>query len=299
MTVYGVHAGTEGASIEAVLAYWRKVESLGFGWISVWDHFYPLTDRGGSGSFESVASHAALALATSRARVGVLVYSVGYRHPAVLANAVSTIDHLSGGRAEASLGAGWAEVEYDGYGLAFPAVRERIDLLAEGVECLAGLLHHDRFSFDGRHFHLKDASLGVHPVQRRLPVWVGGMGEKRVIPLAARVADGWDSPLGPSAEEFARKVRVLERECERIDRDPNSIHRSAHVGVVRDEQELRDRFGASESGSVAGCVLFGSDEQLLNGIKAFEQAGADQVLFAGAIRYGTEQLERIAALLHL
>lgn len=113
MTVYGVHAGTEGASIDDVLNYWRRVESLGFAWISVWDHFYPIMGGDGSGSFESVVSQAALAMATSRVRIGVLVYSVGYRHPAVLANAIATIDHPSGGRAEASLGAGWAKNEYD------------------------------------------------------------------------------------------------------------------------------------------------------------------------------------------
>jgi alkanesulfonate monooxygenase SsuD/methylene tetrahydromethanopterin reductase-like flavin-dependent oxidoreductase (luciferase family) len=297
MTVYGVHAGTEDSSIDDVLAFWRLVESLGFGWISVWDHFYPIMGAGGAGSFESVASQAALAMATSRVRIGVLVYSVGYRHPAVLANAISTIDHLSGGRAEASLGAGWAKDEYDAYGLAFPGVGERIDVLTEGVECLAGLLHEERFSFVGKHFRLQDASLGVRPSQSRVPVWIGGMGEKRIIPLAARVADGWDSPLGPSPEEFSQKVGVLERECERIGRDPASIRRSAHIGLVRDEQELRERFGTYGYTGVTGAVLFGSDDRLLDGIKSFEEAGADQILFAGAVREGTAQLERVATLL--
>jgi alkanesulfonate monooxygenase SsuD/methylene tetrahydromethanopterin reductase-like flavin-dependent oxidoreductase (luciferase family) len=296
MTLYGVHAGTEGSSTDDVLAYWRTVESLGFEWISVWDHFYPIMG-GGAGSFESVASHAALAMATSRVRIGVLVYSVGYRHPAVLANAVSTIDHLSGGRAEASLGAGWAKVEYEAYGLAFPGVGERIDMLTEGVECLAGLLREERFTFEGRHFQLKDASIGVRPVQPRVPVWIGGEGEKRTIPLAARVADGWDSPLGPSASDFARKVGVLERACEAIGRDPASIHRSAHVAMVRDEEELRERFGSYDYSVTDGAVAFGSDDQVLERIKAFEEAGADQILFAGAIREGTEQLERVAALI--
>jgi len=292
MTLYGVHAGTEGASIDDVLTYWRKVES-------VWDHFYPILGGAGAGSFESVATQAALAMATSRVRVGVLVYSVGYRHPAVLANAISTIDHLSGGRVEASLGAGWAKDEYDAYGLPFPDIGERIDMMVEGVECLAGLLHEDRFSFDGRHFQLREASLGVRPVQARVPIWVGGMGEKRTIPLAARVADGWDSPLGPSAQEFERKVQVLERECQRIGRDPSSIHRSVHIGLVKDEQELRDRFGDYKVTDVGGAVLFGSDQRVLDGISAFEQAGADQILFAGAVREGTEQLERVAALLNI
>ena len=299
MTRYGVHAGTEGAAIQDVLAFWRTVESLGFEWISAWDHFYPIMGGGGAGSFESVATQAALALTTSRVRLGMLVYSVGYRHPAVLANAVSTIDHLSGGRAEASLGAGWAKVEYDGYGLPFPTVGERIHMMEEGVQCLAGLLHEERFTFRGTHFRLDDAALGVRPVQARLPGWVGGEGEKRTIPLAARVADGWDSPLGPAAPDFARKVGVLERECERIGRDPSSIRRSAHIAIVRDQEELRERFGSSDETVAGGAVVWGSDDQVLERIREFEDAGADQILFAGAVREGTGQLERAAALLAL
>jgi alkanesulfonate monooxygenase SsuD/methylene tetrahydromethanopterin reductase-like flavin-dependent oxidoreductase (luciferase family) len=298
VTVYGVHAGTEGATVEETLALWRKVEDLGFQWLSVWDHFYPLAG-GPSGSFESVASHAALASVTSRVRVGVLVYSVGYRHPAVLANAVSTIDHLSGGRAEVAVGAGWAEGEYAAYGLPFPPVGERMDMLEEGVQCIAGLLHQERVSFEGRHFRLTDACLGVRPVQERVPVWVGGTGEKRLLPMAARYADGWDAPLSPTAEEFAHKVRVLERACEAIGREPASISRSAHVSVVRDEQEMREQFGDYTYDNAPGGVLFGSDGQVLDGIKAFEEAGADQVLFSGFVTTGAEQLERVSALLGL
>ena len=299
MTRYGVHAGTEGSSIEDVLDFWRTVESLGFGWISVWDHFYPISGSEGAGSYDSVASHSALAMVTSRVRIGVLVYSVGYRRPAVLANAIATIDQLSGGRAEASLGAGWAKPEYDSYGLPFPELRERMDILAEGVECLAGLLHNERFSFEGRHFQLHDASVGMRPVQEHVPVWVGGLGEKRVIPLAARVADGWDAPLGPTAEDFARKVGVLEREAAQVGRDPGTIRRSAHLGLVRDERQRDERYGREEDAAVRGGVLFGSDAQLLDGIRAYERAGADQVLFAGTVAEGTEQLERVAGLLGL
>lgn len=299
MTRYGVHAGTEGASIEQVLAYWRRVEALGFGWISVWDHFYPIMGGGGAGSFEAVASHAALAMTTSRVRIGVLVYAVGYRNPAILANAISTIDHLSGGRAEASIGAGWAQAEYDAYGIPFPPLGERLDAMAEGVETLGRLLHEDRVTFEGAHVRLRDAGLGVRPVQAHVPVWLGGMGEKRTIPLAARFADGWDSPLGPSADVFGRKVEVLERECGRIGRDPGTIRRSAHIGLVRDEQHSRELYGDYQGPDVGGAVLFGSDDRLLEGVRAFEDAGADQVLFAGSVVEGTEQLERIAGLLGL
>jgi alkanesulfonate monooxygenase SsuD/methylene tetrahydromethanopterin reductase-like flavin-dependent oxidoreductase (luciferase family) len=293
VTVYGVHAGTEGASIAEVLSFWRKVESLGYGWISVWDHFLPMSAS--TGSFESVSSHAALACTAQRVRVGVLVYAVGYRHPAVLANAISTIDHLSRGRADVAIGAGWAEAEYHAYGIPFPLARERLDQMEEALQCLAGLLHNERFNFQGRHFHLTDAALGVRPLQARVPLWVGGVGEKRVLPMAARYADGWDAPLQPSPKEFAHKVQVLERACEDIGRDPASIHRSAHVAVVEDEAQARARFGDQQ----VGGVVWGSDGRVLDFINSYVEAGADQVLIAGALRWGADQIERAAGLLKL
>jgi alkanesulfonate monooxygenase SsuD/methylene tetrahydromethanopterin reductase-like flavin-dependent oxidoreductase (luciferase family) len=300
MTRYGVHAGTEGASLEECLEFWRRVEALGYEWISVWDHFYSLmggaSDRG---SFDAVVSQAALAMATTKPRIGVLVYSVGYRHPAVLANAISAIDHLSDGRAEVAMGAGWHESEYRAYGLPFEPPVVRLDKLEEGVQCLSGLLRDERFSFGGKHFRLEDASLGVRPLQERVPVWVGGMGEKRTLPLAARIADGWDAPLQPSAEEFAHKVNVLEQACEAIGRDPASLRRSAHVAVLRDEDQVKERFGDYEYDSAPGGVIWGSDDQVLEGLKAFEEAGADQILLAGNITWGTDQLERTAGLLGL
>src|SRR5690349_8367002 len=106
MTRFGVHTGLHNTTTDDLLALWRAVEDMGFDWISIWDHFYAADLAGGPVCLEAVAAHAALACATSRVRCGSLVYCVGYRHPAVLANAITTIDHLSGGRAELGLGAG-------------------------------------------------------------------------------------------------------------------------------------------------------------------------------------------------
>src|SRR5918998_2894773 len=105
--VLGVHTGLQNTTVEELRALWRRIEELGFEWISVWDHFYA-ADLTGPHSLEAVAAHAALALSTERVRCGTLVYCAAYRHPAVLANAAVTIDHLSGGRAELGIGAGWA-----------------------------------------------------------------------------------------------------------------------------------------------------------------------------------------------
>ncbi len=125
------------------------------------------------------------------------------------------------------------------------------------------------------------------------------MGEKRTLPMAARYAEGWDAPLQLSAEEFAHKVEVLERACEAIGRDLGAIRRSGHVAVLRDEDEVRERFGNYEYASRPGGAIWGSDDQVLEGLKGFEEAGADQILLAGNIAWGTDQLERAARLLGL
>src|SRR5215210_6626480 len=127
MTVrFGVHTGLQNTTVEELRSLWARIEDLGFDWISIWDHFYA-ADATGSNCLEAVASHAALACATERVRCGSLVYCAGYRHPAVLANALATIDHLSGGRADFGIGAGWAVDEYSAYGIPFPSAGERLD----------------------------------------------------------------------------------------------------------------------------------------------------------------------------
>ena len=183
MTVFGVHAGLQNTSMEALRALWRRIESLGFGWISVWDHFYSATLGDDPECLEAVATHAALACDTTRVRCGSLVYSVGYRHPAVLANVICTIDQLSGGRADFGIGAGWSQIEYDAYGIPFPPVGVRMDQLEEAIQCVRALLRQDRADFEGHWFHLRDAQCVPKPVQPDLPIWVGGGGEKRTLRL--------------------------------------------------------------------------------------------------------------------
>ena len=165
MTVFGVHAGLQNTSMASLRALWRQVEDLGFDWISVWDHFYSATLTEEGECHEAVATHAALACDTSKVRCGSLVYSVGYRHPAVLANAISTIDHLSGGRADIGLGAGWSEIEYRAYGIPFPAVKVRLDQLEEAIQCVRGLLRDETTTFKGEWFELHDARCDPKPVQ--------------------------------------------------------------------------------------------------------------------------------------
>src|SRR5918995_375431 len=127
---FGVHTGMQNTTVDELRDLWRRAEDGGFDAISVWDHIYS-SDLRSYDCHEAVAMHTALACATTRVRCSCLVYCAGYRHPGVLAKAIATIDHLSAGRAEIGLGAGWAEAEYAAYGFRFPPIGKRLDLLDE------------------------------------------------------------------------------------------------------------------------------------------------------------------------
>lgn len=298
MTLFGVHAGLQHTTADELRSVWRRIEALGFGWISIWDHFYGATGRPDDAAcLEAVAMHAALACSTTKVRCGSLVYSVGYRHPAVLAKAITTIDQLSGGRAEMGIGAGWAQVEYDAYGIPFPSPKVRLDQLEEGIQCLRGLLHHEVTSFRGNYFSLNEARNEPRPVQPKLPIWIGGGGEKRTLKIAAKYADGWNVPFIAPAD-FARKCTILDQHCDTVDRPASEIKRAVNTGLAWTEESLQQQFGAIAD-FVRPGVLTGSDEQVLDTIGRYVDAGADQVNIALRCPFDLEALERLSVALGL
>jgi len=176
----------------------------------------------------------ALAQATERLRVGVLVTGIHYRHPAVLANMASALDIISGGRLELGIGAGWNEEESGAYGIELGTVTERFDRFEEACEILKGLLSQETTTFDGQFYQLKDArNEPKGPQQPHPPFCIGGSGEKRTLKITAKYADHWNF-VGGTPEEFARKRDVLAAHCADIGRNPGEITLSAHVRLGED-----------------------------------------------------------------
>jgi F420-dependent oxidoreductase-like protein len=263
----------------------------------VWDHFYAATRGDDAECLEAVATHAALACDTSRVRCGCLVYSVGYRHPAVLANAIATIDHLSGGRADIGMGAGWSQIEYDAYGIPFPPVKVRMDQLEEAIQCVRGLLREERTTFTGEWFQLRNARCEPKAVQAELPIWVGGVGEQRTLRIAARYADAWNGPF-LAVDAFRHKREVLHRHCEDAGRDPASIRCAVNLGLAWTEESLVAQFGGLAE-HVRPGVLTGSDAEVLDRIGAYVDAGADQVNLSLRAPFDVDALDRFAEALKL
>ncbi len=298
MTVFGVHAGLQNTDTDTLRALWRRIEDLGYGWISVWDHFYSadMAAEGGS-CLEAVATHAALACDTSTVRCGSLVYCVLYRSPAVLANAIATVDQLSGGRADLGLGAGWHQPESQAFGIPFPSAKVRLDMLEEAAACIRSLLREERTTFSGEHFRLDDACCEPRPVQAELPIWIGGSGEKRTLRIVARHADGWNVPF-VSPEQFAAKRAVLHRHCDDVGRDPGEIRCAVNVGLAWTEESLLHQFGGIAE-FVRPGVLGGTDQEVLDRIGEYVENGADQVNIALRAPFDAEALERLADALAL
>ena len=213
---------------------WRWFEALGFDSLWLPDHFFPTMGRDYP-MFEAWTLLSGLAMVTSRARIGILVSSNTFRHPALLAKQAVTVDHLSEGRLELGIGAGWFVEEHEVFGLEFPETRERVDRFAEAVELVDRYLSGDQTSFEGTFYRLDGAYNRPAPVQKPRPPLVMGAHGPRMLRLVARYADTWNSFAPP--EELARRNRHLTEICEEIGRDPASIKRSMFYGVNQSREE--------------------------------------------------------------
>ena len=298
---FGIHTGLQKATFEELRRLWRFADERGFDWASVWDHFYPIFAAADGPCLEAIASMTALACETHRVRVGCLVFCMAYRNPAVLANAAVTIDHVSGGRLELGLGCGWHEAEFGAYGIPFLPMRERLDQLDEGVQIIRSLFGNESTTFEGRYHRLRDARCEPKPVQARPRIWIGGTGERRLLRIVARHADGWNAPfLGPDV--YAHKNAMLNRWCETERRDPRSILRSVNVGlaIARNETEasrkrevLAEAFGRSFA-SREPALLLGTPDRVAERIQAYEKAGVEWMMLSLRSPFDWEGIELFA-----
>ena len=229
---------SQNATIEQYRAVWRIADEAGFDHCWCMDHFATLGGRDDGPIFEAWTLLAAMAATTSRTRIGCAVTGNTYRHPAVLAKAAVTVDHLSGGRLEFGIGAGWAENEHTMLGLPFGTAGDRADRLEEACQVIRSLWTQERVSFAGQHYQLTGAVAEPKPVQQpHPPIWIGGAGRRRTLRITAQYASVWNAP-GGSPEEVADLSGVLDRHCAEVGRDPGEIRRSVQVRMPATPHEL-------------------------------------------------------------
>jgi F420-dependent oxidoreductase-like protein len=263
---------------------WKDVRQLVVhcdqsGWDGMYfaDHFMPDDPRGvpaDGAVLECWAVLAALAAETQQLRLGSLVSGNLYRHPAMVANAAATIDHISDGRFVVGLGAGWQVNEHAAYGIDLLDVGPRLDAFEEACVVITSLLGQQRTTFSGGHYRMTDAPCDPKPVQAHLPLLIGGSGEKRTMRIAARYADEWNAWGSP--EDFARRTGILEAHCSAVGRDPGSIVRStqALVYLSTDEKWL----APLRRESSARSRLLGTPAELVEQVAAYDAVGVDELI---------------------
>ena len=216
----------------------RRADRLGFDTLWTWDHLYPIVGSWEGPILEGYTVLTGWAMATERIRIGLMVGANTFREPALTAKIATTLDHVSGGRAILGIGAAWFDREHTAYGLRFgEGPPERLRWLAEALPVIRGMLHGETPSAAGPRYAAREVRNDPPPVQERLPLLIGGGGEKVTLRLVARYADA--NNLGGGVEAVKRKEAILLEHCEREGRDPAEIERTASMGsvIIRDSRD--------------------------------------------------------------
>ena len=248
-------------------------EATGYDGIWLADHFLP-EEPELIPVHESWITMAALSRDVPRVRIGTMVTGNTYRHPAILANMVATMDNLNEGRSVLGIGSGWQKNEHEAYGIEYGTVGSRLRMLDEACQIFQGLFNNDYFDFDGEFYRLNHAPLEPKPKQEKLPLMIGGGGEKRTLRTVARFADEWN--VWGSPQDLTQKISVLEQRCSEVGRDVAEIQKSAVGLLIITESEDESAEIRKNLGSRGGLV--GTPDQLRSIVAEYRAAGVDEII---------------------
>ncbi|MEA2608036.1 MAG: hypothetical protein QOJ75_279 [Chloroflexota bacterium] len=277
-----------------------RADHLGYDQLWTWDHLYPIVGSPDGPMFEGYMALAGWAGVTKRATLGLMVGANPFRNPGLVVKMVTTLDHVSGGRAVLGIGGAWFETEHTAFGIDFgTGIGERLNRLDEAVELMSGMLRSGRGSARGIAYQARDARNNPGPVQDRLPILIGGGGEQKTLRTVARYADMWNI-ANADPETAAHKLDVLRRHCDEIGRDPAEIEMSISLGptLIRDDDAEADRAIAAIHERNIGtdrAILHGSPSMLAERIREYQAVGFTNVLYHLAPPFDDETLERFIA----
>ena len=296
----GINSWNQYSDWPSFLAAQQRADRLGFDSIWTWDHVYPIVGSADGPIFEGYTAMAAVASTTERASVGLLVGANTFRDPSLVAKMVTTIDHISGGRAVLGIGGAWFEKEHTAFGLEFGASPgERLRWLGEALPILRGMLDGEPPTTSGR--YVTKAALNLPaPVQEHVPILVGGGGPQVTLRLVAEYADMNNiGRLTPA--ELAEKDAVLISHCESVGRDESTIERTAGVGTpfIRDSREeaftvMADVFADNGDARTWTGMPVGAVEHVVDHCKPYLDAGYRHLIFGSPAPYDQETIERLA-----
>jgi F420-dependent oxidoreductase-like protein len=302
--------GQEGVSWEEWTALADVSERAGLDGLFRSDHYLSVTGRRERASLDAWTTLAGLAERTTTLRLGVLVSPVTFRHPSVLAKSVATVDHISGGRVELGLGAGWNECEHEAYGFAFPDLPERMEMLEEQLEIVRRQWTEEKATFAGRHYRIDECPALPKPLQQpHPPVIVGGQAGPRSIGLAVRFADEYNTLLAGVDDCRERKVRLVDA-CEQAGRDPATLSLSLmstcvvgtdRAGVVERTRRVLEAWGSADRdpeevlSERAARWIAGTPDEVVARLRELEAAGVERVYLQHLDHADLEMLELVGA----
>jgi F420-dependent oxidoreductase-like protein len=296
--------GQEDVGWDDWVALAQACDRLGFEALFRSDHYLSVDGVGERGSLDAWATVCALAAVTSNVRLGTLVSPATFRHPSVLAKNAVTADHISGGRVELGIGTGWLEREHAAYGFPFPPMGTRMEMLAEQLEIIAGSFADGPFSFAGKHWSVDALDARPKPVQRPLPLLMGGSAMRRGAALAARFASEYNV-VHVTPEEAAERRGRLEAACRDAGRDPATLTFSLMHGFLigAGEAELRARAERLSEwqrrrvtpDDLRGNWLAGTPDEVIARLREYEAVGVERVMLQHHLYRDIEALELIAA----
>jgi F420-dependent oxidoreductase-like protein len=290
MTTFGLQLPNFSLGVGDNALFDRVVETAtagedgGFASLWVMDHLYQLPALGGEDApmLEAYTLLGAIAARTRQAQLGTLVTGVTYRNPAILAKQVTTLDIVSGGRAILGIGAAWHDIEHVAFGVDFPSAGERLDRLEEALQICTAMFTEDAPSFTGKHYRVERVRNLPRPIRGRIPVMVGGGGEKRTLRLVAQYADACN--VSGDLETVRHKLDVLRGHCADLGRDPAEIRNTRLsslflVDTPEQSVETRDMItGMAGEEFVAGCTI-GTADEVVEQVAAMVDAGIDEPIF--------------------
>jgi len=261
-------------SFADVIALAKHVERTG--WDGIWyaDHFMPNAPDTSAPWPEAWMTLAAIGAQVPRVRIGTLVVGNTYRHPTVLAKMAATLDHITGGRVVLGLGAGWQENEHKQYGIPFYTTGERLGRLDEACQVIKSLFSEPKSNFNGKYYQLTDASLEPKPVQKPMPLLIGGGGEKRTLKITAQYADEWN--VWGTVDTLKAKMAILDGHCKTVGRNPKAIQRSAVALLfMSDDATYLKRMRDSK---IPQAANIGTPEEIRDIVAQYQAIGVDELI---------------------
>jgi len=298
---FGIQTGQQGIAWNEMLDLWQKVDAWGYDSLWNFDHFYPIFVDPEGPCFEGWTTLSALAQATKRARIGHLVNGNTYRHPCVTAKMAATLDHVSGGRLNLGIGAGWFELEHRSFGIDFKTIPGRLEALDEACQIIRGMFTQPKTTVHGKHYTVTDAMCLPKPLQQpHPPIMIGGTGKKVLLKLVAKHADMWNA--SGSAETMRELIDVIKRHGDRLGRDTAQIEKTVMLPLCYNAAEPRQEFMCNLIANMRQTtpqaarqqIMIGDKQECLDTIDRYTKAGVTHFIFMTFAPFFEDEIQGFA-----